>query len=38
MRPFVDLNQALALRDPWRPAADHMFDLAKNAIELRPDT
>ncbi|GAA3020513.1 FAD-dependent monooxygenase [Streptosporangium longisporum] len=34
MRPFVELNQALALENPGGPAAEESIDRAKNAITL----
>jgi 2-polyprenyl-6-methoxyphenol hydroxylase-like FAD-dependent oxidoreductase len=34
MRPFVELNQALALENPGGPPADESVERAKNAISL----
>ncbi len=34
MRPFVDLNQALATENPGGPASEESVDRAKNAISL----
>lgn len=34
MRPFVDLNQALATENPGGPASEESVERAKNAISL----
>lgn len=34
MRPFVELNQALAIRDPGTPVPQDVLDHAKNAMSL----